>query len=352
MTSKELTRKVFIRMGKLKLILLICGVGCAILFYLLTKTISVEYTGTATIFPLTASNESSSTSNLLKELTGASEMPKSFSQEASINIVELAMSRRTREAVALERLPQFGNKTISELLIDAENDKKSFLSAKIDMPKTDSALKAVGGEILNNLQTAKFTKNGLLELSFTNTNKQLITPVTNIIINKISQFYIDLKIRKAREDYMFTMRKLDSLNEVLDAFDKRAVTMANTTMFVPGEKIEYTIPKENLITDKERVLRQKAGAANNREEALWRLQKATPIIETLDKPEPPFKKNKPSGLLFGMVGFILGLLLSSFILIFDLLYKYINAEINHAVFGDEEEVASTSSDVSGNAAVK
>ncbi|NMD28296.1 MAG: hypothetical protein GYA79_01135, partial [Bacteroidetes bacterium] len=192
MTSKELTRKVFIRMGKLKLILLICGVGCAILFYLLTKTISVEYTGTATIFPLTASNESSSTSNLLKELTGASEMPKSFSQEASINIVELAMSRRTREAVALERLPQFGNKTISELLIDAENDKKSFLSAKVDMPKTDSALKAVGGEILNNLQTAKFTKNGLLELSFTNTNKQLITPVTNIIINKISQFYIDL----------------------------------------------------------------------------------------------------------------------------------------------------------------
>jgi len=339
-------------MGKLKLILLICGVGCAILFYLLTKTISVEYTGTATIFPLTASNESSSTSNLLKELTGASEMPKSFSQEASINIVELAMSRRTREAVALERLPQFGNKTISELLIDAENDKKSFLSAKVDMPKTDSALKAVGGEILNNLQTAKFTKNGLLELSFTNTNKQLITPVTNIIINKISQFYIDLKIRKAREDYMFTMRKLDSLNEVLDAFDKRAVTMANTTMFVPGEKIEYTIPKENLITDKERVLRQKAGAANNREEALWRLQKATPIIETLDKPEPPFKKNKPSGLLFGMVGFILGLLLSSFILIFDLLYKYINAEINNAVFGDEEEVASTSSDVSGNAAVK
>lgn len=290
MTSKELTRKVFIRLGKLKLILLICGVGCAILFYLLTKTISVEYTGTATIFPLTASNESSSTSNLLKELTGASEMPKSFSQEASINIVELAMSRRTREAVALERLPQFGNKTISELLIDAENDKKSFLSAKIDMPKTDSALKAVGGEILNNLQTAKFTKNGLLELSFTNTNKQLITPVTNIIINKISQFYIDLKIRKAREDYMFTMRKLDSLNEVLDAFDKRAVTMANTTMFVPGEKIEYTIPKENLITDKERVLRQKAGAANNREEALWRLQKATPIIETLDKPEPPLKR--------------------------------------------------------------
>jgi len=111
-TSKELTRKVFIRLGKLKLILLICGVGCAILFYLLTKTISVEYTGTATIFPLTASNESSSTSNLLKELTGASEMPKSFSQEASINIVELAMSRRTREAVALERLPQFGRNTM------------------------------------------------------------------------------------------------------------------------------------------------------------------------------------------------------------------------------------------------
>lgn len=312
-----------------------CGAGMAVLFFLYTKKIPVTYTGKATIFPLTAANESSGTSNLLKELTGTSDT-KSFSQEASINIVELALSRRTREAVALEKLPQFENKYIAELLVEEENKHKTFSFVEKTVPRGDTGLRAAGGEILKTALNAKINKNGILELTFASTNEKLITPVTNVVINKISQFYIDLKIKKAREDYQFTMRKLDSINEVLGVYDRRAVDMANTTLFVPEERIEYRIPKENLITDKERVLRQKAGAANNREEALWRLQKATPIIEVLDKPEPPFTTKKTSGLLFALVGLFLGLVLGTFFCIADLIYKYVNSEISQAVFGDED----------------
>lgn len=335
MTSKEFTRKVFLRLGKVKLLVLAIGVGVAVLLFLFAKTRPTLYTGKATIFPLTASNESSGTSNLLKELTGVSDT-KSFSQEASINIVELAMSRRTREAVALEKLPNFGNKTIAELLIETENNKKSFAAVKIQVPKTEEGLKAEGGEALKTQLNAKINKNGILELTFSNTNEKLITPVTNVVIAKISQFYIDLKVKKAKEDFEFTLRKLDSINGVLQSYDRRAVQMANTTLFVPEERIEYRIPKENLITDKERVLRQKAGAANNREEALWRLQKATPIIEVLDKPEPPFQRKSSSGPLFAIIGFFLGLILGSLIFVADIIYKYINAEITNAVFGEEE----------------
>ena len=55
------------------------------------------------------------------------------------------------------------------------------------------------------------SKNGVLEIYFSNTNKALITPVTNVLIDKLSQFYIDLKISKALADYNFTVNKIDSL---------------------------------------------------------------------------------------------------------------------------------------------
>ena len=145
---------------------------------------------------------------------------------------------------------------------------------------------------------------------YSNTNPTLITPITYAMIEKISQFYIDLKTRKAKKDYDFTLRKIDSLQQVLNTYDRRAVDMANTTLFVPTGKIEYSIPKENLINAKERVMRQRDGYANNREEALWRLQKATPIIDILDKPVPPFSSKKPSSMMYGFLGFMLGCLLA------------------------------------------
>jgi uncharacterized protein involved in exopolysaccharide biosynthesis len=196
----------------------------------------------------------------------------------------------------------------------------------------------VGGDLLNQNFVAKTAKSGILELYYSNTNPKLISPITYAMIEKISQFYIDLKTRKAKKDYDFTLRKIDSLQQVLNTYDRRAVDMANTTLFVPRDKIEYSIPKENLISAKERVMRQRDGSANNREEALWRLQKATPIIDILDKPIPPFTKVKPSSMIYGFLGFMLGCLLAIGFLIAPLLSKYVETETNKAIFGEDEGV--------------
>ncbi|MEO5943438.1 MAG: hypothetical protein ABIP30_14530 [Ferruginibacter sp.] len=339
MTTIELTRKLFTRLGKLKLIILLVGVGGAALLFLYAKKQPVVYTSRASVFPLTGGSDNSGASSLLSTLTGQSDVPKSFSQEASINIVELATSRNTREAVAMEKLPQFGNKYIGRLLIESANKYKSTFGENIKIPTNDTDLAAIGGNILKAAITAKINKNGILELNFSNPDYELITPVSNVLIEKISQFYKDLKVKKARVDYDFTVRKMDSLQGVLNEYDKRAIHMANTTLFTSPDKIEFTIPKENLINDKGRVVRQRDASANNKEEALWRLQKVTPIIETLDKPEPPYDTTAPSALIYGFVGFLLGCFISATLLVSDILYKYINTEINDAVFGDKEEPA-------------
>ena len=201
------------------------------------------------------------------------------------------------------------------------------------MPTDQSALAALGGTLLKGGIAAKINKNGILEINYSNTNKDLIGPISYKFIDKLSDFYKDLKIKKAKLDYDFTIKKIDSLDLVLNSFDKKAIQLSNTTLFVPSERIEYSIPKENLSDQKEWVKKQRDASANNREEALWRLQKVTPIIATLDRPDPPYEVQKSSSIMYGGIGFFLGCLVLTFVFISGLLYGYIKMEIHKAIFG-------------------
>ena len=334
MTTNELIKNIFLKIGRFKFIILLGGILFAALLFLYARSIKPVFTSRASVFPLTASNDNSASTSALSSILGISDAPKSFSQEASINIVELALSRNTREAVALERLPEMGNRTIAELLIDNYNKTKTFFASSIKMPTDQSVLAAVGGNLIKGGIAAKINKNGILEITYSNTNKDIISPLSYKFIDKLSEFYKALKIQKAKLDYDFTIKKIDSLDIVLNSFDKRAIQLSNTTMFVPSERIEYSIPKENLSDQKEWVKKQRDASANNREEALWRLQKVTPIIATLDKPDPPYDVKKPSSIIYGGIGFFIGCIFAILFLITGLLYKYAKHEVNKAIFGN------------------
>ena len=333
MTTNELVKNIFLKIGRFKMLVLAGGILFAVLLFLYARSIKPVYSTRASVFPLTAASDNSASTSALSSLLGISESPKSFSQEASINIVELALSRTTREAVAMERLPELGNKRIAELLIDNFNKSKSFFGASITTPTDTAALAALGGDLIKGGVTAKINKNGILDLNYGCTGKELVSPVCYKIIDKIAEFYKALKIKKAQLDYNFTIKKIDSLDIVLSSFDRKAIQLSNTTLFVPPERIEFSIPKENLADQKEWVTRQRDASANNREEALWRLQKVTPIIATLDKPDPPFEVKKPSSILYAGIGFFVGSLLVIFTLISGLLYGYSKYEVKKAIFG-------------------
>lgn len=341
MTNNELIKKIFLRISRFQLLIIIAGIVGAALMFLYAKKINPVYTARATVFPLNATPDNSSATSALTSMLGISETPKSFSQEASINIVELAQSRNTREAVAMQRMPEFGNRRLASLLIEDYNKNKESFEPAIKESQDTALLAATGGNLLKPDFFAKINKNGILEITYTSKNINLVSPVSYQFIEKISEFYKELKIKKAKLDYDFTINKIDSLEKVLEGFDKKAIHMANTTLFVAPEKIEYQIPKENLVNEKERVSRQRDASANNREEALWRLQKQTPIIAILDKPDPPFDIKKPSSVIYASIGFILGMIVMVLISISGLLYRYTKDEVKTAIFG-EPEVADTS----------
>ena len=332
MNTSELLKAIFSRLERLKVLILAAGIIAALILFFYAKNQRAEYTAKATVFPLTNTTENSLTSNALSGILGLSDAPKSFSNEATINIIELSLSRFVRESVAATRLPLFGNKTVTELLIQDYNSHRSFLEKDILAPADSTAAAVLGGEILKNRIVAKMSKNGVLELYFNHPNKSLVSPISFVLIDKVSQFYIDLKVKKATADYEFTVKKIDSLDGILNAIDKRAIHIQNTTLFAP-EKLEYEIPKERVNAEKQRFIRQRDISLNNQEEAMWRLQKQTPIISVLDKPTEPFSVDKPSALVFAFAGFIAGCLLMALLTVTGLLYHYVKNEIYKSIFG-------------------
>jgi uncharacterized protein involved in exopolysaccharide biosynthesis len=332
--STDLIKEIFKRLIRYKLLLLAGGIFVMVLSFFYASTKRASYTSKATVFPLTHPNDNALTNSTLSGILGLGDAPKSFSSEATINIIELALSRNVREAVASTRLPNFGNKTVTELLVKNENDNKALFAKEIKIPIDSIDAAVMGGQMLKASVNAKMSKNGVLELYYTGTNEQLITPISNVIVGKISQFYVDLKREKALSDYNFTLDKIDSFQNMIKGIDQQAIHIQRTTLFTPTDLLEYNLPKENINQDKIRIARQRDMSINNRDEAVWRLQKVTPIIAVLDKPNPPFDVLKPSRVLFAVLGFIVGILMTILLLISGLLYRFAKTEIYKGIFGE------------------
>ncbi len=336
MNSTDLIRQIFSRIKKYKVVVLVTGILFALLMFFYARDKRTTYTAKATVFPLTSPTDNAISNSMLSGILGLGDAPKSFSNEATINIIELALSRSIREAVALTRLPKFENKTVAELLIKDINEHQTFLSNEITVPADSLSLAIKAGEILKPNINAKMSKNGVLELYYTGTREDLMTPVSNVLVEKLSKFYIDLKRQKALDDYNFTLDKIDSLQRMINRVDREAVGLQKQTMFTPAELLQYAIPKENISSEKTRILRQRDMYINNRDEAVWRLQKVTPIISVLDKPTAPFDVVTQPIILMLIVGFIIGCFLGTLALISSLLYKFAKDEIYKSIFGNTQ----------------
>ena len=286
----------------------------------------------STVFPLNSSGDNSVTSSTISNILGLSDAPKSFSGEASINIVELATSRRTREAVAVERVPSMNNKTVSKLLIEEHNKHTGFMRNDPIRTNLDSLQESnMGSALLRGGFAAKINKNGILELYFSNTSPDLVRVISYIYIDKISSFYIDLKKKKAQIDFEFAVKKADSLLNVLNSLDRRAVVLDESTFFTNEDLKRYNLPKQNLMQDKQTVQSQYYYAVNNREAAAYKLQKETPIIEPLDRPEPPFDSTQKPPTFYTLVGIMLGTILGILLVSWKIINRYLGNELNKAI---------------------
>ncbi|MBK7882426.1 MAG: hypothetical protein IPJ81_00230 [Chitinophagaceae bacterium] len=255
----------------------------------------IKYISKATVFSLGSSSNVALSTSSISSILGGGDSKAFSSNEASINIIELATSRRTSEEVANLRpdLVEFGNKNFARLLIEEHNLHAGFLKNKyIDIPKDSLGIINVGVSLLREGLAAKINKNGILELEFKNSNRILVRLISYAYIDKISEFYISLKKEKAQLDYEFAVKKTDSILNVMQVIDKRLIKLDETTFFANEGLQRYNLPRINLNQEKQIIQQQYFLSVSNRENAAYKLQKETPIIKILDNPEPPFNIEK------------------------------------------------------------
>ena len=226
-----------------------------------------------------------------------------------------------------------GNKMIAELLIDDINNHRGLFEEKAKMPPNQYALITWAGEILKDGLTATVNKNNMLVLSYTGRSPELVRTISYGFINKISMFYIQLKQEKARRDFEFATSKVDSLRSVMNSKDNQLIEIDKRTLFTNTNKLEFRVPTENLIADKQMIRQQYAQAVANQQNAAYKLQKATPLIKVLDRPEPPYDFEHKSAVLYGIIGLFAGLILTSLFFVSGIILKFMKSEFNKAIFG-------------------
>jgi hypothetical protein len=331
-STPEFARLIFEKIKRFRYIIIISGIICAVLLGLYAKNSPVFYTSKATIFSLSSTNDNTTTSSAISLLLGT-EANKSFSEETSINIVELAQSRAIREAVAGMQVPSMGNKLIASLLIDDYNNHRSLMEPKIKAPQNKEELITVAASLLNDGLSPSINKNNSFILNYTGRSEEIVKVISYGFIEKISQFYVDIKREKAKRDYEFATNKADSLRRVLGAKDHRLIAIDRRTLFTNTEKMEFRVPTENLIEDKQLIRNQYSQAVINQQTAAYKLQKDTPLIRVLDKPDPPYDKKRKSTILYSILGFLTGSVITGALVISGLLLRFIKQETARALFG-------------------
>ena len=339
-TNTDLTSSIFKRLKKYWYFILGAAILFASLLAIRAKNTPVTYTSKATIFSLSSANDNPSASSALNIILGT-ESNKSFSDETSINIIELALSRTTSEAVAAMPVPTMGNKLVAELLADDINSHRGWMQPKIISPKDKEKLIIWAGIVLKSGITATINKNSSFVLTYTGRSQEMVKVISYGFIDKISQFYIDLKREKAKRDFEFASEKVDSLRKVMSTKDRMLITMDRRTLFTNTDKLEYRVPTENLLADKEMVRNQYASAVANQQSAAYKLQKATPLIRVLDRPEPPFERKSKSAMLYGIIGFLAGAVLIGGLVTSRLLFRYLRQEVSKAIFGNSPSKTSS-----------
>lgn len=332
MTNFDLIKNLAKRLKKFSWLIVLVAIIFGGLFFFMARQSIMNFTAKSTVFPLNSTSDNTISTNAISNILGLADAPKSFSAEAAINIVELAGSRRTREAVAGMQVPALKNKSIAQLLVEEHNRHIGFMqNDEIKLPLDSATLMNIGTDILANNFSAKINKNGILELYYTNSSTDLVKTISYTFVNKISEFYTDLKKKKAQVDFEFAVKKADSLKTILDALDRKAIQLDESTFFTNDELKRFRLPKLNLENDKQTVQSQYYYAVNNREAAAYKLQKETPIIEMLDKPEGPFIGSSKNPKIYAIAGLLLGALLGAILISWKVLSQYVGAELNKAI---------------------
>ena len=185
------------------------------------------------------------------------------------------------------------------------------------------------GVIYDDLSKANLTvsqkdkKNGIIVINAKSKNELFAKYFTEALAKQVSDFYIDYKSKKARENVSILIKQTDSIRgELNSAITGVAVSVDNTFNLNPALNVRRT-PTARKQVDVQANTFILTELVKQTELAKVALRKETPLIQVIDSPIMPLKNDKTS-ILFGVIlGSIITLFLSLLFLMFKNVFKQI-----------------------------
>jgi len=256
------------------------------------------------------------------------------------NLMELFKSRAMVEQTLLAPVTQ-NNKTISlaEMYIQDKEwrekwEEKPYLKTIKFLPNADRtkftrAQDSIFGVIYKDLSTEALTveqkdkKLAIGTISLKGTNEYFAQQFALALSKTVTDFYIETKSKRAKENMDILVRQTDSIRSELNgAITGVAVANDNTFGLNPALNVKR-VPSARRQVDVQANTAILTEIVKQAELAKVTLRKETPLIQVIDKPILPLPKEN-----FGKVkGILLGGILAGFLTILGLIVRRIFKEI-------------------------
>ena len=163
----------------------------------------------------------------------------------------------------------------------------------------------------------KDKKIDIISIDVVSTDELFAKYFTEALANKVSDFYIESKSKKARENMYILQRQTDSIRGQLNsAITGVAIANDNTFGLNPALNVKRT-PSARRQVDVQANTAILTELVKQTELAKVTLRRETPLIQVIDSPILPLKKDK-----FGKVkGIISGGLLAGFLIVISLIMR-------------------------------
>jgi hypothetical protein len=252
------------------------------------------------------------------------------------NLTELFKSRAMVEQTLLSPVLHDGKKiSLAELYIqnnkwrDSWNDNPKFSSIQF-LPNADRAAYTRAQDSILGVMYQDLSKNGLsvgqkdkkvaiISIDVSATDELFAKYFTEALVKQVSDFYIETKSKKSRENMLILERQTDSIRRELNgAITGVAVANDNTFNLNPALNVRRA-PSARRQVDVQANTAILTELVKQSELAKVTLRKETPLIQVIDRPILPLNKEK-----FGKAkGIVLGGFLAVFFILILLIVRRI-----------------------------
>jgi len=206
------------------------------------------------------------------------------------------------------------NSALKNILFDVEADRAKYTLQQDSILGNVYASIAGANGLLSVAQKDK--KISIINIEVKSTNELFSKTFTESIAQEVSSYYIEIKSKKARQNMEILQRQTDSIRAELNGAITGVASAADNTFGLNPAMLVRKTPGTRRQVDVQANTAILTQLVTNLEMAKVSLRKETPLIQVIDKPILPLKKEKIGklkSLIIGgfLAGFLMALVLIS-----------------------------------------